>query len=104
MHEVLMAILAKQQAQDQMGGCRPGWEDQASKQRSLWIVLPLAEDRELSISARAGERNLHILPIPKISAWKKAAFLLHQTVLLKNSFPASMQTKPRGILTDTFCC
>lgn len=34
----------------------------------------------------------------------KAAFLLHQTALLQNSFAAWMQTEPRGILTDTFCC
>lgn len=68
MHEVLMVISAKPQAQDQTDGCRSGSEHQVSKQRGLWIVLPLAEDRELSISAGAGERNLHRLPIPKISA------------------------------------
>lgn len=68
MHEVLMAISAKPKAQDQMGGCRSGLEHQASKQGSLRIVLPLAEDQQLSISAGAGERNLHRLPIPKISA------------------------------------
>lgn len=68
MHEVLLAISAKPQAQGQMGGCRSGSEHQTSKQGSLWIVLPLAEDQQLSISAEAGERNLHRLPIPKISA------------------------------------
>lgn len=66
--EVLMTILAKPQAQDQMDGCRSGLEHQVSKQKGLWIVLPLEEDRELSISAGTGERNLHRLPIPKISA------------------------------------
>lgn len=86
---------AKPQAQDQMGDCRSGLEYQASKQGSLWIVLLLAEDRELNISAQPGrwEKPSQIAH-SQDKCLTKAAFLLHQTALLQNSFAASMQTEP----------
>lgn len=64
--------------------------------KSLQIVLPLAEDRELSISAGAGERNLHILPIPEISAWQKQLFFCIKQLCCKIAWLHQCRLSPEG--------
>lgn len=89
---------------DQMGGCRPGLEHQASKQGSLWIVLPICRGLRVKYFSRGRwEKPSHIAH-SQDKCLTIAVFLLDQTALLQNSFAASVQTEPRGILTDSFCC
>lgn len=71
-------------------------EHQASTEGNLRIVLPLAEDQQLSTSAGAGERNLQRLPIPKMSAWQKQLFFCSKQLCCKIALLHQCRPSPEG--------